>query len=82
MSQETLNREFMKKPIGELVEDVMDESQDVLERGARLTAEVNELRRRAREATDWRKQLERHSGPLLCAAMGISLVMSFVLRKH
>ena len=60
---EAEDRKLRNEPLGEVVEDVMRQSdlalektQEALETGARVTAELNELRRRAGEALDWRKQ--------------------------
>ena len=60
---------------GEVVDDVMKQSQEVLQRGAAVTAEVNELRRRADDALDWRKQLRNHTGLAAAVAFGATVLV-------
>jgi hypothetical protein len=76
MMAEIANPDLQKKPVGELMDDVMEQSEDVLRRGAAVTAELNELRQRADKAMDWRRHLHRRpwlSG-IAVAAFGFLVV--------
>jgi hypothetical protein len=75
MAETPSSPELRTKPVGEVVDDVMKQSQDLLQRGAAVTAEVNELRRRADDALDWRKQLRTHTG----LAAGVAFVATVLV---
>ncbi len=68
-----------QKPVGEVVEDIMQQSRSALESGARATAELEDLKQRADDALDWRKQLDRHSWLAMGLAMGVSILLFMAL---
>lgn len=59
----------------DVVDDMMTQTQRALESSARAAEELNELKRRANDALDWRKQLDRHSW----LGMGIAIAASVLL---
>lgn len=68
---ETVNpEEIRQEPTKAVVEDMLQQSQQALASGQRVAAEMNELKRRADEALDWRKQLIR--GPWLGIGLAIA----------
>lgn len=74
---------------GELVDDVMRRtqeavrrSQEALESGARATAEIHELERRARDAMDWRKQVRLHPWAAFGMACGAVLLLWMLVRPR
>jgi hypothetical protein len=67
--------DLKQKPIRELIEDVTASSREALEKGARAAAEVTELETRARQAMDWRRQLDRHPWLLLGIAIGAVVLL-------
>jgi hypothetical protein len=81
MDRQDRTEDIRNKPVGEMVDDVMQQSQQVLQAGARVTAEVNELKRRADEALDWRKQLDRHPWVLLGSAVGAAVLLFWVFSR-
>lgn len=82
MPDTSTSEDIHKKPIGQVVDDLMQQSQEALKSGARVTAELNELKQRAEDAMDWRKQLKRHSGLAMGAGIGASFLMFLLLRKY
>jgi uncharacterized membrane protein (DUF106 family) len=78
MSDTGIPEEIRKQPTSEVVDDMMQRTQEALESSARAAAELNELRRRTDQAMDWRKQLQRHTWLPMALAMGASVAL-FVL---
>ncbi len=70
------------KPVREIVDDMMEQSQRALQSSARATAELNELRRRADEAMDWREQLNRHSWLAIALAMGVAALIFLAFSRN
>ncbi len=68
-----------EKHVGELIDDVMKQSQETLEKGARITSELNELRRRADDALDWRKQLRERPWVQFGLAVGACVLVAAVV---
>ncbi len=85
--------DLRNKPAANMVEDVVERSQEALQAGAQATAELqealaagaqataelNELRRRADAALDWRRQLRRHPWFPLAAATAASVLLYMLL---
>ena len=71
------------KPAGQVMDDILDESREILQRGARATAELEQLKRRADQALDWRAQFDHHPwlGLGLASAVAV-LVFLVITRKH
>jgi hypothetical protein len=74
--------QIQNKPTGEVVEDVLAQSHEALERAAKATAELEELKRRGEDALDWRKQLHRHSWLALGLAAGVSVLLFLVFKPR
>jgi hypothetical protein len=70
------------KPVREIVDDMMEQSQRALQSSARATAELNELRRRADEAMDWREQLNRHSWLAIALATGVAALIFLAFSRN
>jgi ElaB/YqjD/DUF883 family membrane-anchored ribosome-binding protein len=70
------------KPTRAVVEDVIQQSHQALESGARLAAEVDELTRRADNVLDWRMQVQRHPWLPLGAAAGVAVLFYLVFSKR
>jgi len=67
--------DIQSKPIRAVVDDMMQQSQQALESGARVTAGMNELRRRGDEFLDWRRHVQRHPWLPLGLAVGLSVLV-------
>jgi len=74
-----LPEQIREAPTSAVLDDMMQETQRALQSSARAAAELNELRRRADEALDWRTQLRRHSwlGMGLAMAAAVLLFLAF-----
>jgi hypothetical protein len=83
MPEQTVAGDLRNKPVRELTDDVMRQSSQVLETGAQVTAELREIKRRADEALDWRKQVEKHAWVPLAAAVSLAILgyMAFARRS-
>lgn len=82
MSESSIPEDIRQKSTSEVADDLMKQSQEILERGARVTAELDELKHRAEDAMNWRKQLSAHSGLALSLTAGVSFLLFLVLRKR
>jgi ElaB/YqjD/DUF883 family membrane-anchored ribosome-binding protein len=63
------------KSSAQIVDDVMNQTQQALRSAARASEEVHELERRAQDALDWRKQLREHPWVPLGFAAGIAILV-------
>jgi len=89
MPQSSESGNLRGRPAAQIVEDLVEQSQEALEAGAhataelqdalragaQATAELNDIRRRADEALDWRVQLRRHPWLPMVAAIGTSVLL-------
>lgn len=82
MPDQTVVGDIQNKPVKELTDDVMKQSKQVLETGARVTAELNELKRRADDALDWRKQISKHPWFPVAAAVGVAVLGYMIFSKN
>ncbi len=82
MDNQFTSDDIHNKPASAVMDDLMRQSEAALESGARATAELHELKRRAGEALDWRKQLNQHSWALLGAAAGAAIPIFLIFRRH
>jgi hypothetical protein len=82
MPETSTPENIRKEPVGQVVDNLMKETQEALESGTRVTANLNELKRRAEEATDWRKQLNRHGGIVAGLVAGTSLLLFLLIRRR
>jgi len=82
MAKQSTSDDIHNKPASAVMDDLMRQSEAALESGARATAELHELKRRADEVLDWRKQLNQHSWALLGAAAGAAVLVFLVFRRH
>jgi ElaB/YqjD/DUF883 family membrane-anchored ribosome-binding protein len=73
--------DLRNKPVSAVMDDIMHQSEAALQSGARATAELNELRRRADEALDWQTQLERHRWLALGLAAGASVLLFLLFSR-
>ena len=78
---EQKNTNLENKAVGEIMDDVMKQSQETLQRGARITAELNELKQRADDALDWRKQLRAHPWWGLGVAVGACVLLAALVSR-
>ncbi len=82
MSGTSITESIQAKPTREIVDDVMQQAERALESGARATAEVNELKRRADETLDWRKQFDRHPGIAMALVAGLSILLYLAFSRR
>ena len=96
MAQPSSPENIHDKPAADMVEDVIERSQEALQAGAQATAELqealqagaqataelNEIRRRADEALDWRRQLQRHPWFPIAAAMAASVFFYVIFARR
>jgi hypothetical protein len=82
MADQTNPIDVRNKPAGEVLDDMMNQSQQALQSTARAAAELNELRRRADEALDWRTQLNRHSWAAMGLAIGAAALLFLLFARR
>lgn len=74
-------QDLRNKPIHDVVDDIVHQSEEALRSTTRATAEMNELIHRADEALDWRTQLNRHNWLAMGLAMGASVLLFLAFRR-
>jgi ElaB/YqjD/DUF883 family membrane-anchored ribosome-binding protein len=74
--------EISNEPTRAVVDDMMQQTEQALQSSARAAAELNELRQRADDALDWKKQLNRHSWLAMGLAMAASVVVFLAFQRR
>jgi hypothetical protein len=82
MPDTPIPEDIQGKPVREVVDDLMQQSEAALRSTARATAELRELTHRADEALDWQTQLNRHSWLAMGLAIGASVLIFLAFSRN